>query len=292
MGGGGAMAVGHWSSFGPLLREHRRRLGFSQRELAERAGLSASTVRDLEQGRTGQPLPPSVRALATALRLDEHQAAALRAAAVAQAPPAERPPAAEQQGVLRLDVLGPLTLRRGSGEVPLGRGGRRLLVARLALSPHAPVPVDELVDLLWGGKPPPDPRQLLQSHVSRLRLALGPARSGRSAESVLSLGAGGYRLLLAEQQLDVSGFRGLVRAAEHSGDPRAAVESLEDALRLWRDTPLADISELRDHPLVTALVQEGVTVVLRYADLTFQLGAYERSLPRLRELAAAHPLHE
>src|SRR5215468_5010921 len=106
------MAVDQSVSFGALLREHRRRTGLSQRGLAERAGLSVTTVRDLEQGRTRQPQPPSVRALATALGLDEHAAAALRDAAVVQEAAAVRPAAAEEQGLLRLDVLGPLTLRR------------------------------------------------------------------------------------------------------------------------------------------------------------------------------------
>jgi DNA-binding SARP family transcriptional activator/Tfp pilus assembly protein PilF/DNA-binding XRE family transcriptional regulator len=285
-----AMAVDRWVSFGALLRGHRRRVGLSQRELAERAGLSLTTVRDLEQGRTRRPQPPSVRALSTALGLDEHAATALRDTAAAEDPAAVRP-AAEEHGLVRLDVLGPLALRRGSAEVALGRGGRRVVLARLALSANTPVPVHELIDLVWGDQPPPDPQQLLQTYVSRLRLALGPAGSGRAADSVVGLAAGGYRLVLAEQQLDVAEFRGLVRAAQRA-DPQHAVQLLEDALRLWRDAPLADVSELRDHPLVTALAREYVTVALRYADLAAQLGLPERSLPRLRELTAAHPLHE
>jgi DNA-binding SARP family transcriptional activator/transcriptional regulator with XRE-family HTH domain/Tfp pilus assembly protein PilF len=285
------MAADRGASFGALLRRHRRRVGLSQRELAERAGLSVTTVRYLEQGRTRQPQPPTVRALTTALGLHENAAAALHDAAVVEDETGMQPAAAEEHGLVRLDVLGPLTLRRGSVEVALGRGGRRVVLARLALSANAPVPVHELVDLVWGEAPPPDPHQLLQSYVSRLRLALAPFGSGQPADSVVILGTGGYRLELAEQQLDVAEFRGLVRAAREADAPDA-VDLLEDALRLWRDAPLADVSELRDHPLVTALVQEYLTVALRYADLASHLRAYERSLPRLRELAAAHPLHE
>lgn len=283
------MAEERTMPFGAQLRAYRRRVGLSQRELAERAGLGVTTVRDLEQGRTRQPQPPSVRALAEALGLDGPEAAGLRAAAVAEEP--EREHVAEEQGTVRVGLLGPLTLRRGSAEVALGRGGRRLVLARLALSVDATVPVHELVDLLWGDRPPADAHQLLQTYVSRLRWALDPARSGGPAGTVLRLGAGGYRLALSEGQLDVAEFRGLVDAARRAG-AREALALLERALGLWRGVPLADVPELGDHPLATALADEQVAVALRYADLAASAGAYGRALPRLRALAAAHPLHE
>ena len=232
-----------------------------------------------------------MRALVTALGLGEDEAAALRDTAIAEDVGSARVAAAQEQGVVRLDVLGPLVLRRGSVQVGLGRGGRRVVLARLALSADTPVSVDELVDLLWGERPPANPQQLLQSYVSRLRLALDAAGPGRPADSVVSLGPGGYRLVLDGQQLDVAEFRGLVRAAQRA-DANDAVDLLDTALRLWRDAPLADVPELRNHPLVVTLVQEYLTVTLRHADLAAQLGSHERVLPRLRELAAVYPLHE
>jgi transcriptional regulator with XRE-family HTH domain len=37
-------------SFGELLRDHRRAAGLTQEELAERAGLSARSISELERG--------------------------------------------------------------------------------------------------------------------------------------------------------------------------------------------------------------------------------------------------
>jgi DNA-binding XRE family transcriptional regulator len=67
--------------FGELLRACRERELLSQERLAERSGLSARTIRDLELGRVRRPHAESVRLLADALRLagwerEQFQAAA------------------------------------------------------------------------------------------------------------------------------------------------------------------------------------------------------------------------
>jgi transcriptional regulator with XRE-family HTH domain len=57
------------ASFGGLLRACRERALLSQEQLAERAGLSARTIRELEAGRVRRPRGTSVRLLAQALGL-------------------------------------------------------------------------------------------------------------------------------------------------------------------------------------------------------------------------------
>jgi transcriptional regulator with XRE-family HTH domain len=58
--------------FGPLLRSHRVKAGFTQEELAQQAGLGVRTVSDLERGRTTRPYRHSVWMLAEALGLSGH----------------------------------------------------------------------------------------------------------------------------------------------------------------------------------------------------------------------------
>ena len=80
-GGGGAAGAGAGAAFGALLRAHRRAAGLSQDALAERAGLSARAVSDLERGVTRAPRPDTLRLLAGALALPPGTQATLAAAA-------------------------------------------------------------------------------------------------------------------------------------------------------------------------------------------------------------------
>jgi transcriptional regulator with XRE-family HTH domain len=66
--------------FGELLRELRKQAKLSQERLAERSGLTARSIGDLERGRT-RPRCSSVRRLTAALGLREDEAAGLEQAA-------------------------------------------------------------------------------------------------------------------------------------------------------------------------------------------------------------------
>ena len=61
----------HQSAFAEVLREQRHTAGYSQEELAERAGLSVGAIGSLEQGLRRAPYRETVRALADALGLSE-----------------------------------------------------------------------------------------------------------------------------------------------------------------------------------------------------------------------------
>jgi predicted ATPase/transcriptional regulator with XRE-family HTH domain len=82
------------ASFGDVLRRLRLAAALSQEELAERAGLSARAISDLERGLRQGPRPESLRLLADALSLPREDREALFAAAHRAAPsPADPGPA-------------------------------------------------------------------------------------------------------------------------------------------------------------------------------------------------------
>ncbi|GAA2680683.1 helix-turn-helix domain-containing protein [Actinoplanes palleronii] len=67
--------------FGAVLRDHRRRAGLTQEELAARAAIGVRTVRDLEHGRASRPQRTTAELLAQALGLSGSDQAAFLAAA-------------------------------------------------------------------------------------------------------------------------------------------------------------------------------------------------------------------
>lgn len=286
---GGAMAA---DGFGALLRECRRAVGLSQRDVAERAGVSVAALRDLEQGRTRRPHPRSVSALIAAVGGTGDTAAALWESARDRRDAGPARPATAARDRLRISALGPLILRRGAAELPLA-GKRRVLAGRLALSPGTAVPVAELVDLLWPDRVPRSPAGAMQAHLSRLRRQLTVATADPGGGTLDQI-SDGYRLTVSDEELDVLRFR---RAATDArwlmeARPAEALEVLDGALRLWRGAPCADVEELRHHPLATALTEERIAAALLHADVAGGLRQHGRSLPHLRALVDDHPLHE
>ncbi len=75
------MAATSSSTFGTLLRRHRLAAGLTQEALAERAGVSARGIQQLERGDRAVPRAETVRLLADALGLDAVERVALIAAA-------------------------------------------------------------------------------------------------------------------------------------------------------------------------------------------------------------------
>jgi transcriptional regulator with XRE-family HTH domain len=75
-----SMSTGERLSFGEVLRRHRVAAGLTQEELAERAGLSARAITDLERGVRRFPYPDTLARLGEALELGPNERAELRAA--------------------------------------------------------------------------------------------------------------------------------------------------------------------------------------------------------------------
>jgi predicted ATPase/DNA-binding XRE family transcriptional regulator len=95
------MATTSALTFGALLRRHRLAAGLTQEALAERAGVSARGVQDLERGVHAAPRADTVRMLADALGLEDET----RAALIAAIHPELAAPVAPAFGPLRLPAL-------------------------------------------------------------------------------------------------------------------------------------------------------------------------------------------
>ncbi|MET8977359.1 BTAD domain-containing putative transcriptional regulator [Streptomyces sp. NPDC004539] len=199
---------------------------------------------------------------------------------------------------MRFTVLGPVGVWRGETELTPGPAQRRALLALLLTRAGEPVPVHEMVDVLWGEKAPVSSVNVLSRHVGALRGVLDTEPSGRSTSSRLVRGSGGYRLILGAGELDLQRFRALrdeAGAARELGDPARAAVSLLEALALWRGPTASGIApQVRAHPVFAAVDREYPAAVKEAAVAALEAGPAltGQLLPVLRRTAAAHPLDE
>jgi DNA-binding SARP family transcriptional activator/tetratricopeptide (TPR) repeat protein len=195
---------------------------------------------------------------------------------------------------VRLCVLGPLRASRGVRTIDLGGAMQRTVLGLLALAPNEPTSRSAIIEVLWPNSAPQSAVNLVQTYVGRLRRQLEPARQQRSQGGIVASWPGGYRLSIAEDQLDLLSFRRVTtqaRRARAERDPVRACDLYVQALELWRGPPLSDVEPLRAYPGLAALDLERIAVTLEFADTAIAGGEYARAIPRLDALAAAEPLH-
>ncbi len=181
-------------------------------------------------------------------------------------------------------LLGPIEVTLDGRPLELGATKQRAVLAMLALRANAVVSVDELVDGLWGERPPASANKLIQHYVSQLRKLL----AGGDAEIVTR--GRGYELRIRPDAVDVADFESLADAAARGdGNGTAA----RQALSLWRGNPLLDVI---DEPFAAAELRRledlwlGVTEQAIAADI--EAGRHDEVVSRLDDLVARHPLRE
>lgn len=147
----------------------------------------------------------------------------------------------------RLLALGSLDLRLGPASLPLGPHKQRALLGLLALHEGRVVPMDTIIDGMWGERSPSTAAAAVQVYVAGARKVLAAA----GLTDALQTAAPGYRLVLAPDAFDVTCFERIARdvgEASRVGRDEACLTGCEQALRLWRGEPLADCPE----PFATA----------------------------------------
>ncbi|POX55182.1 AfsR/SARP family transcriptional regulator [Streptomyces sp. Ru71] len=188
---------------------------------------------------------------------------------------------------MRFGILGPAEIRTGDG-TPLDPGGPRprALLTLLLLDAGRAVPVDRLLEGLYGAEPPGEAANALQSQISRLRRRLGP-------HARIDAVPAGYRLAADPDAVDAHRFARLAaegRTALHAGDHPRAAALLRDALALWRGPALPDLPDARAER--TRLDELRLAAVQDRIDAELGLGGGAELVPELRALIGEHPLSE
>jgi DNA-binding SARP family transcriptional activator len=184
----------------------------------------------------------------------------------------------------------------GQRQVELGRPKQRALLAVMLVHANQVVPLDRLIDELWGEEQPAQAGASLQAYVSHLRRALEPGRPARTPPRVLVTQPPGYRLVVAPGDLDAARFVVLAEEGHRlleGGQPGSAAQVLREALGLWRGPALADVADeafaqaerqrLEEHRL--AALEDRLAAELA-------VGGHAAAAAELAELVGLHPFRE
>ncbi|MFD3684183.1 BTAD domain-containing putative transcriptional regulator [Nocardiopsis sp. NPDC058631] len=192
---------------------------------------------------------------------------------------------------VEISVLGDIETRIDGRAVDLGHVRRQSVFIALLADVNLLVPVDRLIDRVWGQHPPDGARSSLYSYVSRLRTALSAA----GGHAVVNRRPGGYVLSLSDDVLgtvDLYRFRQLTALVRDSPAEETSLALLEEALSLWR----ADAFGALDSPWVNefreSLRLERFRAELDRNDLLLRQGRQAERLGDLLSLTQLHPLDE
>ena len=186
---------------------------------------------------------------------------------------------------MELRILGALELVDDEGgDVTPARPKQLALLALLAVRAGEQVAVDEILDALWGDRPPPAARNAVQGHVASLRKVLGAERIETRGDA--------YVLHLRDDELDLDRFERLVTDARDR-HPEQAAGMLADALTLFRGPALSDVRYESFAAAEAARIEElRLAALEERVEADLALGQHAQLVPELERLVLEHPLRE
>jgi predicted ATPase/class 3 adenylate cyclase/DNA-binding winged helix-turn-helix (wHTH) protein len=189
---------------------------------------------------------------------------------------------------LVVGVLGPLEVLWQGRPVPINDAKERAVLALLAVRSGRPVPVDRLIEDLWGGDPPSSAIVSLQVVVGRLRQALA------EAGQVIVAGPSGYRLG-EEVNVDLVRFEELVsegRTELAQGGFERAAALLREGLARFRGPALAGVSGDGARAEAIRLEDARVDALVARIEADLGCGRHAQMLDELQTLTEELPYRE
>ncbi|GIH89456.1 BTAD domain-containing putative transcriptional regulator [Planobispora siamensis] len=187
-------------------------------------------------------------------------------------------------------VLGPVEVVVDGTLLTISGRRQRVVMALLALNAGRVVPLDLIIDAVWGEDPPASARNQIAICVTQLRRVLRA-----SGEELIAAVPPGYQLRPNAVTVDLSLAEELVRAgrrAREDDDPEAAAAHLRAALDLWRGETLSGLSSDTMAAEAARLEEWRLTVTEEYLDLKLARGLGGEVVTELATLVDLHPFRE
>ncbi|HEV2370800.1 MAG TPA: AfsR/SARP family transcriptional regulator, partial [Streptosporangiaceae bacterium] len=193
--------------------------------------------------------------------------------------------------VVQFAILGSLQATSDRGPVSLGGLRERVILGVLLADSGRMVPLERLVDAVWEEHPPTTAVKQVRNAVSRLRLVL----AGHGIPDAIVAEGAGYRLAVAEGDVDAQVFEARVTAAKRAGQAgelTEAVETLQSALALWRGPLLAGLSGRVVEVAATAWEEQRRSAQDACYEHMLALGRHDEIVAELWAVVADDPLAE
>lgn len=189
-------------------------------------------------------------------------------------------------------LLGPLEVGAGTSLLSLRSVRQKLILATLLLRTDRVVPMEWLIEAVWGERPPPTARSQVHICISQLRHKLaGAVHEGHGIETRTD----GYVLHTGAGSVDVAVFRQEVTAADLAaaeGDAERAAHLYRGALALWRGPALSDLAGDAVRRSAAQLDEERIAAAEKRIELELRLGRHRALVHELTGLVGEHPLNE
>jgi DNA-binding SARP family transcriptional activator len=189
--------------------------------------------------------------------------------------------------VIEFRLLGGFEVINSDVGIPLGHARQQCVLVALLADANRPLPVDQLIQRVWGEGAPQRARNTLHSYLTRLRHILaGSPGTGITHRS------GCYTLMVDESSIDVNRFRSLIAQAGVEKDARKASIVFDHALGLWRGEVIAGLETPWTRAFRSAVEHERQAAVLDAYDAKLRCGDHVEVLTRLFASNMDHPFNE
>jgi DNA-binding SARP family transcriptional activator/Tfp pilus assembly protein PilF len=195
---------------------------------------------------------------------------------------------------MEIRLLGPVEVRAAGQRFEVGPPQRCAVFAVLAAEAARPVPVQVLIDRVWGEAVPARVRSGVHAHITLIRRMLAEVNAAEAGQPPAALvrQRDGYVLKVDPQSVDLHRFRRLASASRGCADEER-VGLLRQALDLWRGSALATLqggdwaARMRE-----SWALERLDVAVDWARAELRLGHQERVVGPVRALLIDYPLAE
>lgn len=197
---------------------------------------------------------------------------------------------------LRFRDLGPLVVRIAGSERSPGGPRPAAALALLLINANRRVDADALREALWGDGTGSRAASTLETHIFRLRKVVEPARRPGEPPAVVLSEPGGYRLIVAPDQVDSIRFAQLADDSTEllrTGQADRARRKSEEALGLWRGRPFESVAdEIWAAPMVTRLLEVRAQLQEIRLQALLDEGDPAQALRDIAPILAEYPLRE